>query len=39
MNADFELVRGSGNVLADLGLPDSELELVKAELTVQTTRF
>lgn len=26
---------GSGNVFADLGLPDSEQELVKAKLTVQ----
>jgi len=27
---DFELVRGSGNVFADLGLPDAELEQFRA---------
>ena len=29
----------SGNVFADLGLPDSEQELVKAKLTVQIYRL
>ena len=29
----------SGNVFADLGLPDSEQELVKAKLTVQIYRI
>lgn len=29
---DFELVRGSGNVFADLGLPDPELSQLRAIL-------
>lgn len=33
MNVDYE--ESSGNVFADLGLPNPEQELVKAELTVQ----
>ena len=33
MTAHFE--KSSGNVFADLGLPNSEQELLKAELTVQ----
>jgi predicted XRE-type DNA-binding protein len=31
--------RSSGNVFADLGLPDSEQELLKAKLTVQIYRL
>jgi len=33
MSAQHE--KGSGNVFADVGLPNSEQELVKADLTVQ----
>jgi len=33
MDTTYEL--GSGNIFADLGLPNSEQELVKAKLTVQ----
>jgi len=33
MNVDHE--KSTGNVFADLGLPNSEQELVKAELTIQ----
>lgn len=29
---DFEIVRGSGNVFRDLGLPNADIELVKADL-------
>lgn len=32
---DFELVRGSGNVFADLGLPDPELEQFRAILAAE----
>jgi len=32
---DFELVRGSGNVFRCLGLPDSEIEQVKAILAAE----
>jgi len=31
----FELVRGSGNVFADLGLPDAELEQLRAILAAE----
>jgi predicted XRE-type DNA-binding protein len=34
-NDDFELVRGSGNVFADLGLPDAELEQFRAILAAE----
>ena len=37
MTIDHE--KSSGNVFADLGLPDSEQELVKAKLTVQIYRL
>jgi predicted XRE-type DNA-binding protein len=30
---------GSGNVFADIGLPDSEQELLKAKLTIQVHRL
>lgn len=33
MNAEYEV--SSGNIFADLGLPNSEQELLKAQLTVQ----
>lgn len=33
MNAEYEI--SSGNIFADLGLPNSEQELLKAQLTVQ----
>lgn len=32
---DFELVRGSGNIFADLGLPDPELEQLRAILAAE----
>ncbi len=32
---DFSLVRGSGNVFADLGLPDAELEQFRAILAAE----
>jgi predicted XRE-type DNA-binding protein len=35
MNEDIEVYRGSGNVFADLGLPDAEERLAKAELARQ----
>lgn len=31
--------KGSGNVFADIGLPDSEQELMKAKLTLQVHRL
>lgn len=34
-NDDCELVRGSGNVFADLGLPDAELEQFRAILAAE----
>ena len=37
MKIDHE--KSSGNVFADLGFPDSEQELVKAQLTVQIYRL
>ena len=37
MNKGFE--RSSGNVFADLGLPDSEQELLKAKLTMEIYRL
>ena len=35
MNDDFELVRGSGNVFRDLGLPNPELEQFRSLLAAQ----
>ena len=32
---DMELVRGSGNVFADLGLPNPELEQLRASLAAE----
>jgi predicted XRE-type DNA-binding protein len=37
MKKDYE--KSSGNVFADLGLPNSEQELLKAKLTVQIYRI
>jgi len=34
-----KVVRGSGNVFADLGLPNPEQELLKAQLTLQIYRI
>jgi predicted XRE-type DNA-binding protein len=34
-----EVVRGSGNVFADLGLPNPEQELMKARLTLEIARI
>lgn len=31
-NDDFELIRGSGNVFADLGMPNAEMEQTRAIL-------
>jgi predicted XRE-type DNA-binding protein len=35
MSKDMELVRGSGNVLADLGDPDAETRQLKAQLAAE----
>ncbi|OYW49026.1 MAG: XRE family transcriptional regulator [Novosphingobium sp. 28-62-57] len=35
---DFELIRGSGNVFADLGLPDAELEQLRAILAAEISK-
>jgi len=35
----IEVIEGSGNVFADLGLPHPEQELVKANLTLQIYRI
>lgn len=32
---DFEIVRGSGNVYADLGDPDADTKLLKAQLAAE----
>ena len=32
---DFEIVRGSGNVYADLGDPDADAKLMKAQLAAE----
>jgi len=34
-NTKMKVVKGSGNVFADLGLPNPEQELLKARLTLQ----
>jgi predicted XRE-type DNA-binding protein len=33
------IVKGSGNIFADLGLPNAEQELLKAQLTLQIYRI
>ena len=35
MSDDFELVRGSGNVFRDLGLPNPDLEQLRSSLAAQ----
>ena len=35
----IEVVQGSGNVFADLGLPNPDQELMKARLTLQIARI
>jgi predicted XRE-type DNA-binding protein len=35
MSSDFDLVRGSGNVFQDLGLPNADLEQLRAILAAQ----
>jgi len=37
--AKVEHTRGSGNVYADLGLPDADERMLKAQLAVQIRRF
>lgn len=37
--AKVEHTRGSGNVFADLGLPDADERMLKAQLAVQIRRF
>jgi predicted XRE-type DNA-binding protein len=37
--APIEAVQGSGNVFADLGLPNPEQELMKARLTLEIARI
>lgn len=36
---DIEIERGSGNVFADLGLPDADAHLLKAELVTRIDRI
>lgn len=35
---DFEIIRGTGNVFRDLGLPDPELEQLRATLAAEITK-
>jgi len=37
MSDDFKIEKGSGNVFADLGLPNPEERLTKADLAMQIT--
>jgi len=39
MAKNTRIVRGSGNVFADLGLPNPEQELLKAQLSLQIYRI
>jgi predicted XRE-type DNA-binding protein len=39
MKAKTEHTRSGGNVFADLGLPDAEERMLKAQLAVQIRRF
>ena len=39
MGKTTKVIRGSGNVFADLGLPNPEQELLKAQLTLQIYRI
>ena len=36
---EIDVTEGSGNVFADLGLPDSDQELMRARLTLQIARI
>jgi predicted XRE-type DNA-binding protein len=38
MSTDDAVTESTGNVFADLGMPDAAAELVKAELTLQLTK-
>lgn len=38
MSNDETITEGSGNVFADLGLPDAAAEIVKAQLTFQVAK-
>ena len=38
-NDDFELVRGSGNVFADLGMPNAEMEQLRAILAASIIKI
>jgi predicted XRE-type DNA-binding protein len=38
MSKHKTVTKGSGNVFADLGMPDAEAELVKAQLTFQIAK-
>lgn len=35
---DFELIRGSGNVYADLGMPDAEMRQLRAMLAAEVIK-
>ena len=39
MSDDAKVVRSSGNVFADLGLPDADQLLVKADLAIEVARI
>jgi len=39
MKAKVDHTRGSGNVFADVGLPDADERMLKAQLAVQIRRF
>jgi predicted XRE-type DNA-binding protein len=39
MKSKTEHIRSSGNVFADLGLPDADERMLKAQLAVQIRRF
>ena len=35
---DFEIIRGSGNLYADLGMPDAEMRQLRAMLAAEVTK-
>jgi predicted XRE-type DNA-binding protein len=37
-NDDFEIIRGSGNIYADLGLPDAEMRQLRALLAAEVIK-
>ncbi len=39
MSTKFRVTKSSGNVFADLGLPDADLLLVKADLTMRISQI